>query len=157
MYKNGQKSPQDARIKIIMIDLLSTLQEAEALPGQVASSFTLHVNFRGQRFKSRPTPCACEPDLQEGFLLELHKEAAGLIYSKTCAEGILTKCPSITGVPSSQVHVHSNVKFQFGRQYRCPFSTGFTVQLSLPFTPPLFRGQLSLRTLVCKPFLQNSL
>lgn len=46
--------------------------------GQVpVSSFTLHLHFRGQRFKSRPVPCACEPSFDEGFLLELHKEGAG--------------------------------------------------------------------------------
>ena len=56
---------------------LEHLHEPEVLPGQVSSTFTLHVNFRGQRFKSRPTPCACEPDIQEGFLLEIHKESAG--------------------------------------------------------------------------------
>ena len=56
---------------------LEHLQEPEALPGQVTSTFTLHINFRGQRFKSRPAACACEPDIQEGFLLELHKESAG--------------------------------------------------------------------------------
>ena len=56
---------------------LEHLHEPEALPGQVTSTFTLHINFRGQRFRSRPTACACEPDIQEGFLLELHKESAG--------------------------------------------------------------------------------
>jgi len=56
---------------------LEHLQETDALPGQVTSTFTLHINFRGQRFKSRPVPCACEPDLHEAFLLELHKDASG--------------------------------------------------------------------------------
>ena len=60
---------------------LEHLQEPEALPGQVTSTFTLHINFRGQRFRSRPTACACEPDIQEGFLLELHKESAGYFLS----------------------------------------------------------------------------
>ena len=60
---------------------LEHLQEPEALPGQVTSTFTLHINFRGQRFLSRPTACACEPDIQEGFLLELHKESAGYFLS----------------------------------------------------------------------------
>ncbi len=32
---------------------------------------SLHVHFRGQQLHSRPVPCACEPDLREGFLLEL--------------------------------------------------------------------------------------
>lgn len=56
---------------------LEHVQDGSPLPGQPSSFFTLHVHFRGQRFKSRPTPCACEPDIQEGFLLELHKESAG--------------------------------------------------------------------------------
>lgn len=46
-------------------------------PGLSKPLFTVHILFRGQRFKSRPVPCACEPDIQEGFLLELHKENAG--------------------------------------------------------------------------------
>ena len=49
----------------------------DGIPGQVASYFTFHIHFRGQRFKSRPIACACEPDIDEGFLLELHKEGAG--------------------------------------------------------------------------------
>lgn len=59
---------------------------APAYPGNSAdttrpcATFKLHVLFRGQRFKSRPTPVACEPDLSEGFLLELHAESTGLYY-----------------------------------------------------------------------------
>ncbi|XP_033119568.1 centrosomal protein of 76 kDa-like [Anneissia japonica] len=56
---------------------LEHLQEPQPIPGQVTSTFMLHVNFRGQRFKSRPVPCACEPDFQEGFLLEIHKDKGG--------------------------------------------------------------------------------
>lgn len=56
---------------------LEHLQEGEALPGYRCSTFTLHLYFRGQRFKSRPVPCACEPDLKEGFLLELHNPKGG--------------------------------------------------------------------------------
>ena len=56
---------------------LEHLQEPQPFPGQVTSNFTLHLSFRGQRFRSRPTPCACEPDIQEGFLLELHKDKVG--------------------------------------------------------------------------------
>ena len=40
---------------------------------QCHSHFVLHVLFRGQRFHSRPVPCACEPKINEGFLLELTK------------------------------------------------------------------------------------
>ncbi|XP_064610638.1 centrosomal protein of 76 kDa-like isoform X2 [Liolophura sinensis] len=56
---------------------LDHLQEPEPLPGQSPTTFTLHIHFRGQRLRSRPVPVACEPAINEGFLLELHKEAAG--------------------------------------------------------------------------------
>uniref|UniRef100_A0A4W5NXZ6 Centrosomal protein of 76 kDa n=1 Tax=Hucho hucho TaxID=62062 RepID=A0A4W5NXZ6_9TELE len=56
---------------------LEHLQEQEPLPGQVCSTFTLYLHFRNQRFRSKPVPCACEPDLQEGFLLEIHREELG--------------------------------------------------------------------------------
>ena len=56
---------------------LEHLQEPEALPGQTTATFTVHMHFRGQRFRSRPVPCACEPDFQEGFLLEMHKWSGG--------------------------------------------------------------------------------
>ena len=58
---------------------LEHLQEGQPLPGQVTPNFSLHINFRGQRFRSRPTPCACDPDIQEGFLLELHKDTSGTL------------------------------------------------------------------------------
>ena len=44
----------------------------------VDSSLTVHVHFRGQRFCSQPVPCACEPNFDEVFVLELHKEASGI-------------------------------------------------------------------------------
>ncbi|XP_010878657.1 centrosomal protein of 76 kDa isoform X1 [Esox lucius] len=56
---------------------LEHLQEPEPLPGQVCSTFALYLHFRNQRFRSKPVPCACEPDLQEGFLLEMHREGLG--------------------------------------------------------------------------------
>ena len=61
---------------------LEHIDENDGTPGQVASYFSFHIHFRGQRFKSRPIACACEPDIDEGFLLELHKDGAGM-YSKT--------------------------------------------------------------------------
>ena len=45
---------------------LEHLQDPEPLPGRATSSFNLYVHFREQRFRSRPVPCACEPDFQEG-------------------------------------------------------------------------------------------
>ncbi|XP_040209863.1 centrosomal protein of 76 kDa [Rana temporaria] len=56
---------------------LEHLQEAEPLPGQVCSTFTLHLHFRNQRFRFKPVPCACEPDFQDEILLELHKDSLG--------------------------------------------------------------------------------
>ncbi|XP_071091691.1 centrosomal protein of 76 kDa-like isoform X1 [Haliotis cracherodii] len=57
---------------------LEHLQDDAPLPGQkVSAYFCLHVYFRGQRFKSRPVACACEPQFDEMFLLELHKDTAG--------------------------------------------------------------------------------
>ncbi|XP_068591729.1 centrosomal protein of 76 kDa [Cebidichthys violaceus] len=56
---------------------LEHLQEPEPLPGQVCSTLTLYLHFRNQRFRSKPVPCACEPDLKEGFLLEIHRDGTG--------------------------------------------------------------------------------
>ena len=41
-------------------------------PRPPLSTFTLHVLFQGQRFRSRPVPCSCEPQFREGFLFDLH-------------------------------------------------------------------------------------
>ncbi|MEE6464551.1 hypothetical protein FKM82_006291 [Ascaphus truei] len=56
---------------------LEHLQEPEPLPGQVCSTFTLSLHFRNQRFRTKPIPCACDPDFQDGFLLEVHKDSLG--------------------------------------------------------------------------------
>ncbi|XP_039593874.1 centrosomal protein of 76 kDa isoform X1 [Polypterus senegalus] len=56
---------------------LEYLQEPQNLPGQPCSTLTLYLHFRNQRFRSKPVPCSCEPDLQEGFLLEIHKDILG--------------------------------------------------------------------------------
>lgn len=56
---------------------LEHLQEPEPLPGQVCSTFTLYLHFRNQRFRSKPVPCACEPDLKEGFILNIHRDGSG--------------------------------------------------------------------------------
>lgn len=56
---------------------LEHLQEPEPLPGQVCSTFTLFLHLRNQRFRSKPVPCSCEPDLKEGFLLEIHGDGTG--------------------------------------------------------------------------------
>ncbi|PFX21677.1 Centrosomal protein of 76 kDa [Stylophora pistillata] len=62
---------------------LEHLQDPEPLPGKVTSTFTLHVHFKGQRFRSRPVPCACEPDINEGFLLELQKDGGKMADAAT--------------------------------------------------------------------------
>lgn len=56
---------------------LEHLQEPEPLPGQICSTLTLCLHFRNQRFRSKPVPCACEPDFSDGFLLEVYKESLG--------------------------------------------------------------------------------
>ena len=48
------------------------------------SMLALHLHFRGQRFRSRAVSCCCEPTFEEGFLLELHKNEAG-IYLLLCS------------------------------------------------------------------------
>jgi centrosomal protein CEP76 len=55
--------------------------DVASLMGQNQSSyFLLYVHFRGQRFKSRAFACSCEPRINEGFLLELHKDRHGSDY-----------------------------------------------------------------------------
>lgn len=44
----------------------------------VDSTLTLHVHFRGQRFRSQSTPCTSEPNFSETYVLEIHKETEGI-------------------------------------------------------------------------------
>ncbi|XP_077064363.1 centrosomal protein of 76 kDa [Siphateles boraxobius] len=74
---------------------LEHLQEPEPLPGQVCSTFTLHLYFRNQRFRSKPVPCACEPDLQEGFLLEVHRDGPGDASRMADATTMLSICDPV--------------------------------------------------------------
>ncbi|XP_055768238.1 centrosomal protein of 76 kDa-like [Salvelinus fontinalis] len=74
---------------------LEHLQEPEPLPGQVCSTFTLYLHFRNQRFRSKPVPCACEPDLQEGFLLEIHREGLGDGSKMADATTMLSICDPV--------------------------------------------------------------
>lgn len=74
---------------------LEHIDENNGTPGQVASYFTFHVLFRGQRFKSRPVACACEPDIDEGFLLELHKDGTGDASKMADATTMLSICDPI--------------------------------------------------------------
>ncbi|XP_067934415.1 centrosomal protein of 76 kDa-like isoform X2 [Watersipora subatra] len=50
----------------------SHLLDQPTLPGHTPPTYTLHLSFRGQRFRSQPTPCSDEPNIRESFLLELH-------------------------------------------------------------------------------------
>lgn len=74
---------------------LEHLQEPEPLPGQVCSTFTLHLHFRNQRFHSKPVPCACDPDLQEGFLLEVHRDGPGDASKMADATTMLSICDPV--------------------------------------------------------------
>ncbi|XP_074540335.1 centrosomal protein of 76 kDa [Halichoeres trimaculatus] len=74
---------------------LEHLQEQEPLPGQECSTFTLYIHFRNQRFQSKPVPCSCEPDLKEGFLLEVHKEGAGKSGTMADETTMLSMCDPV--------------------------------------------------------------
>uniref|UniRef100_A0A8C5GID0 Centrosomal protein of 76 kDa n=1 Tax=Gouania willdenowi TaxID=441366 RepID=A0A8C5GID0_GOUWI len=69
---------------------LEHLQEPEPLPGQVCSTMTLYLHFRNQRFRSKPVPCACEPDIREGFLFEIFKDEMGVGTMMVGATGMLS-------------------------------------------------------------------
>ncbi|XP_067367603.1 centrosomal protein of 76 kDa isoform X2 [Channa argus] len=74
---------------------LEHLQEPERLPGQVCSTFTLYLHFRNQRFRSKPVPCGCEPDLREGFLLEIHRDGMGEGTKMADATTMLSMCDPV--------------------------------------------------------------
>ncbi|CAJ1061468.1 centrosomal protein of 76 kDa [Xyrichtys novacula] len=74
---------------------LEHLQEPEPLPGQVCSTFTLYLHFRNQRFRSKPVPCACEPDLKEGFFLEIYKEGVGKGSTMADSTTMLSMCDPV--------------------------------------------------------------
>jgi centrosomal protein CEP76 len=58
---------------------------------RTASNFEIHILFRGQRFKSKPFPCVCEPKINETFLLELHKDG----HMMADKESLLSICDRI--------------------------------------------------------------
>ncbi|KAM8846451.1 centrosomal protein of 76 kDa [Synchiropus picturatus] len=74
---------------------LEHLQEPEPLPGQVCPTFTLYMHFGNQRFRSKAVPCACEPDLNEGFLLEVHKDSHGESSKMADVTTMLSMCDPI--------------------------------------------------------------
>ncbi|XP_062986599.1 centrosomal protein of 76 kDa isoform X3 [Elgaria multicarinata webbii] len=74
---------------------LEHLQEPEPLPGQNCSTFTLCLHFRNQRFRSKPVPCACEPDFSDGFLLEVYKDTLGEGSKMVDATTMLSICDPV--------------------------------------------------------------
>ncbi|XP_042322012.1 centrosomal protein of 76 kDa isoform X2 [Sceloporus undulatus] len=74
---------------------LEHLQEPEPLPGQACSTFTLCLHFRNQRFRSKPVPCACEPDFSDGFLLEVYKDTLGEASKMVDATTMLSICDPV--------------------------------------------------------------
>lgn len=62
---------------LLHLDYLNEPQ-SENYPGysssSLASSFSISILFRNQRFRTRPFACAGEPYINQGFLLELHKD-----------------------------------------------------------------------------------
>ncbi|XP_028593232.2 centrosomal protein of 76 kDa isoform X1 [Podarcis muralis] len=74
---------------------LEHLQEPEPLPGQICSTLTLCLHFRNQRFRSKPVPCACEPDFSDGFLLEVYKESLGEASKMADATTMLSICDPV--------------------------------------------------------------
>nr|XP_005996579.2 PREDICTED: centrosomal protein of 76 kDa isoform X1 [Latimeria chalumnae] len=74
---------------------LEHLQEPKPLPGQLCSTFTLYMHFRNQRFRSKPVPCACEPDLHDGFLLEIHRDTLGDGSKMADATTMLSICDPV--------------------------------------------------------------
>ncbi|XP_031444852.1 centrosomal protein of 76 kDa isoform X2 [Phasianus colchicus] len=74
---------------------LEHLQEPDPLPGQICSTFTLCLHFRNQRFRTKPVPCACEPDFHDGFLLEVHKESLGDGSKMVDATTMLSVCDPV--------------------------------------------------------------
>ncbi|XP_003219767.2 centrosomal protein of 76 kDa isoform X1 [Anolis carolinensis] len=74
---------------------LEHLQEPEPLPGQTCSTFTLCLHFRNQRFRSKPVPCACEPDFNDGFLLEVYKDTLGEGSKMVDATTMLSICDPV--------------------------------------------------------------
>uniref|UniRef100_A0ACB8FD57 Centrosomal protein of 76 kDa n=1 Tax=Sphaerodactylus townsendi TaxID=933632 RepID=A0ACB8FD57_9SAUR len=74
---------------------LEHLQEPEPLPGQMCSTFTLCLHFRNQRFRSKPVPCACEPDFSDGFLLEVFKDNLGEGSKMADANTMLSICDPV--------------------------------------------------------------
>ena len=92
MYLVGETSqPPHPNINYMRRQLLIQIHRGKAftshlldqppLPGHSNATYTLHLSFRGQRFRSRPANCTDEPDIRESFLLELHHNDQKGLYS----------------------------------------------------------------------------
>ncbi|XP_065828302.1 centrosomal protein of 76 kDa-like isoform X2 [Oscarella lobularis] len=46
------------------------VDQLAAEDNSLCSTFTLYLYFRGQRFKSKPVPCSCDPPFDETFLFD---------------------------------------------------------------------------------------
>ncbi|XP_062986598.1 centrosomal protein of 76 kDa isoform X2 [Elgaria multicarinata webbii] len=119
---------------------LEHLQEPEPLPGQNCSTFTLCLHFRNQRFRSKPVPCACEPDFSDGFLLEVYKDTLGT--ESKVSVGILNikleMYPKLNKTLSQEI---VNTQFTLERQ-----KTAEKERLFLVYAKQWWREYLQIRT-----------
>jgi centrosomal protein CEP76 len=91
-----KKANVDPTRRHLFLELVSGRAFLEHLNDHdVDSSMTVHIHFRGQRFHSQPTPCACEPNFREIFVLELHKETAGSAARMADGATLLSLCDPI--------------------------------------------------------------
>uniref|UniRef100_T1J4Y7 Centrosomal protein of 76 kDa n=1 Tax=Strigamia maritima TaxID=126957 RepID=T1J4Y7_STRMM len=60
------------------------LSDNESLPGQPGPYFRIFIKFFNQRFRSQLTLCSCEPEFNEGFLLDLQTSFATGKLNKHC-------------------------------------------------------------------------
>lgn len=81
------------------LEYLNNDSEEVLLPGHAEAQtayFTIYVHFRGQRFKTRAFACSCEPKINEGFLLELHKDQSRNDHSMMAdSASLLSMCDPI--------------------------------------------------------------
>lgn len=124
----------------IHLDFLNE-PRTESYPGysssSLASSFTISILFRNQRFRSRPFPCAGEPLINQGFLLELHKDKKqGEFGAMADSQTLLSICDRVHIVLTrkdtvGEVHLVSS-HFLEWRQILCAASnkTNRTLELN---------------------------
>ncbi|KAL2083856.1 hypothetical protein ACEWY4_019374 [Coilia grayii] len=74
---------------------LEHLQVPNRISAEACSTLTLCINFRNQRFRSKPVLCECEPELQEGFFLEVHQNLTGNENKMADCSTLLSMCDPI--------------------------------------------------------------